>query len=535
MTAEPRTEEAADRRPPGDHPPSEPPTLPVRNRSKPTGAANKPPDPARATRPEPTPAARPEPATVVRPEPAPAAPPEPATVAGSEPTPAARPEPAPAASPEPTPAARLAPASGDRHAPAPGDQPEAAPDDRPAAGEPLETGSRSAVEAAPTGDAGFAGHGDADAGEPAPADGDRPESIYRGRAKVGRPRTVRASAMVPGALSMPRPKPRFVPHWAKPSASFPRRAFPQAPGPVAPPPLRAPAPAAGRAPIAATAPGASAAVPAGRAAAPPVTATPAGAPQPAAASRADRRQPAAAGPAEPAGDRSPVPGRKRNRATLPALTAVLAAFAAGTGYLAFADDAPRPDLGRWAATATATGPGATAGGSSADRSGAATSTATRPPGDPFGAAPVVAQGSPTRLRIAGIGVDTPLESLHLGPDGALLPPRGFARAGWYADGTAPGDNGPAVIAGHVDSRSGPAVFYRLRELTAGDRVVVVRGGQSLTFQVTAVRWYPKSEFPTGDVYGPTPDRQLRLITCGGVFDRSLRSYRDNLVVYAVAA
>jgi sortase (surface protein transpeptidase) len=127
-----------------------------------------------------------------------------------------------------------------------------------------------------------------------------------------------------------------------------------------------------------------------------------------------------------------------------------------------------------------------------------------------------------------------LERLRIGPDGELEAPRAYGKAGWYADGTAPGDTGPAVIAGHVDSRSGPAVFYRLRELTAGDTIEVVRGGTVLRFTVTRAAWYPKNRFPTDQVYGPTPDRQLRLITCGGVFDRSLRSYRDNLVVYAVA-
>jgi len=86
----------------------------------------------------------------------------------------------------------------------------------------------------------------------------------------------------------------------------------------------------------------------------------------------------------------------------------------------------------------------------------------------------------------------------------------------------------------VDSKRGPAVFYKLRELTKGDRIEVVRGGQTVRFTVTSTAWYPKSKFPTDEVYGPTPDRQLRLITCGGVFDRSLRSYKDNLVVYAVA-
>ena len=84
------------------------------------------------------------------------------------------------------------------------------------------------------------------------------------------------------------------------------------------------------------------------------------------------------------------------------------------------------------------------------------------------------------------------------------------------------------------SKSGPAIFYRLRELTVGDRIEVVRGGVVVRFTVVRGAWYPKTQFPTDEVYGPTPDRQLRLITCGGVFDHRLRSYKDNLVVYAVA-
>src|SRR4029453_18220007 len=119
-------------------------------------------------------------------------------------------------------------------------------------------------------------------------------------------------------------------------------------------------------------------------------------------------------------------------------------------------------------------------------------------------------------------------------DGALTPPKNFAKAGWYADGTRPGDVGPAVIAGHVDSKRGPAVFYKLRELQAGDLIAVTRGGKTVRFRVVSTAWYPKKSFPTAEVYGPTPDRQLRLITCGGVFDHTLRSYKDNLVVYAVA-
>jgi Sortase domain len=151
-----------------------------------------------------------------------------------------------------------------------------------------------------------------------------------------------------------------------------------------------------------------------------------------------------------------------------------------------------------------------------------------------GAAPPVTPGPPTEVRIPRIAVDSTLETLGLSATGELNPPQDFARAGWYAGGTAPGDVGPAVIAGHVDSRTGPAVFFRLRELRPGDVVEVARDGHWLSFRVTATKEYPKNQFPVVAVYGPTPDPQLRLITCGGDFDRSRRSYYDNVVVYAVA-
>jgi Sortase domain len=143
-------------------------------------------------------------------------------------------------------------------------------------------------------------------------------------------------------------------------------------------------------------------------------------------------------------------------------------------------------------------------------------------------------GPPVRLRIRAIGVDAPMERLHRDGAGALDAPDDYARAGWYAEGTPPGDTGPAVIAGHVDSRSGPAVFYRLHELRTGDVIEVARGGRWLAFRVVGSGWYAKAAFPTAEVYGPTPTAQLRLVTCGGEFDRSRRSYTDNLVVFAVA-
>ncbi|MER7278948.1 class F sortase [Dactylosporangium sp. NPDC000244] len=140
---------------------------------------------------------------------------------------------------------------------------------------------------------------------------------------------------------------------------------------------------------------------------------------------------------------------------------------------------------------------------------------------------------PTRLRIAKLGVDTPLEDLRMDAAGVLESPKVFGEAGWFTGGTYPGDAGPAVLAGHVDSKTGPAVFYRLHELAAGDTVDVQRGDGWLTFRVTASEHYAKAQFPSARVYGPTPVPELRLITCGGTFDQARHSYRDNLVVYAV--
>jgi hypothetical protein len=215
------------------------------------------------------------------------------------------------------------------------------------------------------------------------------------------------------------------------------------------------------------------------------------------------------------------PRRRRLRLLAPLAAGLLAAAVAATTYL-MVDRRPGrdDDVGRWGGTAAEAAPFAVPSG---------------PTADPFGTTAPALRGVPTRLKVKAIGVDTALETLRLGDDGELTPPKDFDKAGWYADGTRPGDVGPAVIAGHVDSKRGPAVFYRLRELEAGDRIDVVRGGRTVRFTVTSTAWYPKKKFPTDQVYGPTPDRQLRLITCGGVFDRSLRSYRDNLVVYAVAA
>jgi sortase (surface protein transpeptidase) len=146
------------------------------------------------------------------------------------------------------------------------------------------------------------------------------------------------------------------------------------------------------------------------------------------------------------------------------------------------------------------------------------------------------QPAPIRVRMPSIGVDSSLLRLGVDDTRALVPPSDFTRAGWFTGGPVPGGTGPAVIAGHVDSREGPAVFFRLADLRPGDEVLVDRAdGTTARFTVSSVERHPKDQFPTDEVYGPTPRAELRLITCGGEFDSDARSYRDNVVVSAVMA
>jgi sortase (surface protein transpeptidase) len=141
---------------------------------------------------------------------------------------------------------------------------------------------------------------------------------------------------------------------------------------------------------------------------------------------------------------------------------------------------------------------------------------------------------PVRVVIPGIGVDAPVVELGLDAAGALEAPTVAEEAGWWTDGPEPGEQGPAVIAGHVDWSSGPAVFFRLDELRPGDTVEVAReDGSTVAFEVTRSERHPKAAFPTQAVYGDTTGSELRLVTCGGVFDRSTGHYVDNVIVYAV--
>jgi sortase family protein len=157
-----------------------------------------------------------------------------------------------------------------------------------------------------------------------------------------------------------------------------------------------------------------------------------------------------------------------------------------------------------------------------------------PPSGAPGHGAVAAPVRPVAMSIPALSVTGPLEELVADPmTGELAAPTDPSRAGWYAAGVVPGDLGPAVIGGHVDARRGPGVFFRLRTLRPGDLVDVTRSdGRTVRFSVIAVALYPKDKFPTEAVYGPTSGPELRLVTCGGAFDRSARSYDDNVVVDA---
>ncbi|MER7443145.1 class F sortase [Micromonospora avicenniae] len=223
------------------------------------------------------------------------------------------------------------------------------------------------------------------------------------------------------------------------------------------------------------------------------------------------------------------PAVRRHRRPRPPMAALVAfgaalCLAAGSG-VSLAATGPPPPAGREAPPAAAHPPAA---GGQASRGWR--------PGCVGGCGPArpAPSGTPTRVRVPRIGVDSSLTVLGLDRDRALVPPADFDVAGWYGGGPAPGDPGPAVIAGHLDSRRGPAVFARLDELRTGDTVEVRRGGQWLSFRVTGSLRTRKDSFPTAAVYGPTPGPELRLITCGGDFDRRRRHYVDNVVVFALA-
>ncbi len=188
---------------------------------------------------------------------------------------------------------------------------------------------------------------------------------------------------------------------------------------------------------------------------------------------------------------------------------------------------PRPDNSQAQVAAP------TPSGSTTSSPRTAPTAAAKAPASDFG--PIMVPSAPVALRIPSIKVATKgLVDLALDDKGELEAPKDFQRAGWYSAGPTPGEFGPSVIAAHVDSHLGPAVFYRLGALKKGAKVMVERqDGSTATFVVDRVERYPKAQFPTSEVYADTGGRaELRLITCGGDIDRQSGHYVDNVVAYA---
>jgi len=153
------------------------------------------------------------------------------------------------------------------------------------------------------------------------------------------------------------------------------------------------------------------------------------------------------------------------------------------------------------------------------------------PAPPAGA-PVVARSVPVGLRIPAIGVSTSLSTLGLNPDKTVEVPTKYQEPGWYRLGPTPGQVGSAVILGHVDDKLGPAVFYRLRTLKAGDKVdVSLANGVIAHFVVKTVETYPKDTFPAQLVYTSHGYSALQLVTCGGTFNAATGHYESNIVAY----
>ncbi|WP_424922372.1 class F sortase [Streptomyces sp. wa53] len=142
---------------------------------------------------------------------------------------------------------------------------------------------------------------------------------------------------------------------------------------------------------------------------------------------------------------------------------------------------------------------------------------------------------PKRISIKSIAVDAPFTPLAIGPSGQLdAPPASDANlAGWFKNGATPGERGTSVVAGHVDTKTGPAVFLLLSTLKKGNMVDITReDGVVATFEVDSVETFSKADFPDDRVYADKGTAQLRLITCGGVYDKKKKDYEDNVVVFA---
>jgi hypothetical protein len=151
------------------------------------------------------------------------------------------------------------------------------------------------------------------------------------------------------------------------------------------------------------------------------------------------------------------------------------------------------------------------------------------------AADAMSRSVPTRISIPAIGVTAPIMAVGLAADGTIAtPPLANSNlAGWYEGGPAPGQNGPAVVVGHVDGPHGESIFYKLGKLKPGDTIQMTLTNRRVAiFSIYSVESYPKGKFPGDRIYGDYTRPGLRLITCGGAFVGGSTGYADNVVVYA---
>jgi hypothetical protein len=153
---------------------------------------------------------------------------------------------------------------------------------------------------------------------------------------------------------------------------------------------------------------------------------------------------------------------------------------------------------------------------------------------PPGEFPVLDPSPPKRIRIPSIGVDAPVHGVGRDSDGSIAVPSLKLRneAGWYREGPSPGEYGPAIVVGHVDTKDQPAVFHRLKELSPGARIEIARRDRTVAiFEVNSVQRYSKVNLPS-NVYRDYTRPALRLITCGGDWVGGETGYADNIVVFA---
>ncbi|MFD1356979.1 class F sortase [Fictibacillus halophilus] len=139
---------------------------------------------------------------------------------------------------------------------------------------------------------------------------------------------------------------------------------------------------------------------------------------------------------------------------------------------------------------------------------------------------------PASIEIPALNVNTEIEKVGRMGNGQMGVPKGFDTVGWFGEGAKPGSPGNAVMAGHVDSKTGPAVFYKLEDLDKGDEVIVKdNDGKPLTFVVTGKEKYDRKNAPVDKIFDYSYGSKLNLITCTGNFNRDEGTHEERLVVY----